>query len=370
MAKVTTRRTTITLSDGRLLHYFDESDTIRTIQEPRGLPSAAASSQLRWDPVTEQWVVIATHRQERTHLPAPDECPLCPSQVGKPTEIPSDDYDVVVFQNRFPSLSPHASEMDPVDPQPGVRAGVGACEVVAFTSDHDASFSRLTPARVRTVVDAWVDRTVELGRSPDTEQVFVFENRGEEIGVTLPHPHGQIYAYPFVPPHLARMLDAARRHRDREGDCLFCRVRDDERDAGVRVVSENAAWTAFVPHAARWPYEVHLYARRHVPDLPALDPTERTLLADIYLAVLRGFDRLFNTPAPYIAAWIQAPTHRDRDLAHLHAQVFTSRRAAGKLKFLAGSESGAGAFINDVAPETAAARLRGEQTTDRVTASS
>jgi len=366
------KKTEIRLADGRALYYYDErDDAVRSTPDLRDLPPTTTSSEIRWDQLLDQWVVIASHRQGRTFLPPAAECPLDPSRDGRLTEIPAEDYDVVVFENRFPSLSsavltPPADQAgsetgDADEPLFTRRPGVGRCEVVCFTSDHLAAFSSLSPQRVETVVEAWVDRTLELGTLPEAEQVFCFENRGEEIGVTLSHPHGQIYAYPFVPPRMRRQLDSARRHRERTGECLHCALLAAERRAGQRIVLETPLWTVVVPHAARWPYEAHVYSRRHVPDLPALDDAEKADLARVYLDVLRRFDALFDTPTPYIAAWMQAPAHRDRDLAHLHAQVFSIRRAAGKLKYLAGSESAAGVWVNDITPEQAAAHLRGER---------
>ncbi|MDP9397367.1 MAG: galactose-1-phosphate uridylyltransferase [Actinomycetota bacterium] len=339
------KKTVTRMADGRELLYFDESDdAVRTLHDPRDLPQGILRSEVRHDPILDEPVVVASHRQGRTHLPPTTECPLDPSRDGRQTEIPSADYDVVVFENRFPSLA----------------SDVGRCEVVCFTPDHDLSFAHLPPTRVRTVLEAWADRTAELGALPGVEQVFCFENRGEEIGVTLSHPHGQIYAYPFLTPRTRRMLDSARRHRQRTGRSLFADVLAGEQEAGERVVSRSAHWTAFVPAAARWPFEVHLYANRAVPDLPALDEDERADFCAVYLDLLRRFDGLFDSPMPYISAWHQAPVpgHPDRDLAHLHLQLFSIRRSAGKLKYLAGSESAMGVFINDIAPEIAAQMLR------------
>ena len=336
------RRTAARLADGREIIYFDEDGAPpRTLHDPRSLPPVRASSQLRHDPLLDEWVAIATHRQTRTHLPATDECPLCPSRGDRHTEVPSDDYDVVVFENRFPALA----------------GDTGRCEVVCFTSDHDAPLATLPASRVRLVIEAWVARTVALGALPGIEQVYCFENRGEEIGVTLHHPHGQIYAYPFVTPRTRQMLSVAHAYRDRSGGNLFGDVLAAER-TGPRVVSSSAHWTAFVPAAARWPVEVHVFPHRKVPDLPALSVAERDDLAEIYLDVLRRMDRLYEAPLPYIAAWHQAPVRTGRDVAWLHAQLFSIRRAPGKLKYLAGTEAGMGAFSNDVLPEEAAARLR------------
>ena len=357
------KRTSIRLADGRELIYFDENeDARRRLDDPRDLPPATTLSELRYDAVLDEWVTVASHRQGRTHLPPADQCPLCPSREGYETEIPSDDYDVVVFENRFPSL---AGEGEPAG-DPGAdalfasRPGHGRCEVVCFTSDHDAAFGSLPPSRVRTVLEAWIDRSAALSALPGVEQVFCFENRGEEIGVTLRHPHGQIYGYPFVTPRTRRMLDSAQRHQDATGNNLFAALLAAERDSGERIVTSSEHWTALVPFAARWPYEARLIANRHVASLPELTEDERDDLARSYLDLLQRFDRLFDTPTPYIAGWHQAPVRQLAGSWHLGAEVFTIRRAPGKLKYLAGSESGAAVWVNDITPESAAAQLRGD----------
>jgi UDPglucose--hexose-1-phosphate uridylyltransferase len=354
------KRTSARLADGREIIYFDSDDAPeRTRDDPRQLPPVATSSQLRHDPLLDEWVVMAGHRQDRTFMPAAAENPLAPSTDTVRTEIPSPDYEVVVFENRFPSLSMNAAtpDADAATPLVARKAGIGRCEVVCFTSDPHGSFATLSPGQARLVVEAWADRTEELGRVPGVEQVFCFENRGAEIGVTLSHPHGQIYAYPFVTPRTARMLETARLHEKATGRNLFADVLAEER-SGPRVVATSEHWTAFVPAAARWPVEVHLYPHRQVPDIPALTDAERDDFVSVYLDVLRRFDRLYDAPLPYIAAWHQAPVNADRELAYLHLQAFSIRRTADKLKYLAGSESAMGAFITDVLPEDAAARLR------------
>ena len=349
------------LADGRELIYFDDTPGARRrLDDPRDLPPATTLSELRHDAVLDERATVASHRQGRTHLPPADECPLCPSGNGRETEIPSDDYDVVVFENRFPSLAGtgEAAGTPAPDELFVTRPGHGRCEVVCFTSDHGAAFSSLPPARVRTVVEAWVDRSVALAELPGVEQVFCFENRGEEIGVTLRHPHGQIYAYPFVTPRTRRMLDSAQRYHEATGDNLFADLLAAEQQAEERIVIRGEHWTAFVPSAARWPVEVHLYPNTRVPDLAALDDAERDELTVVYLDLLKRLDALYDLPMPYISAWHQAPVRDRRDLAYLHLQLFSIRRAPAKLKYLAGSESAMGAFINDVTPEQIAANLR------------
>lgn len=230
--------------------------------------------------------------------------------------------------------------------------------MVCFTSDHGGRFADLGWQRARLVVDVWAYRTAALTALPDVAQVFVFENCGEEIGVTLSHPHGQIYGYPFVAPRVERVLAQVARHRRGTGRDLLADVLAAE-STGPRVVVENEHWVAFVRAAARWPYEVQLFARRRVPDLVALDEDERDSLAGVYLDLLGRFGRLFDAPANYIAAWAQAPVGERRADWWLHLQLFTFRRAADKLKYLAGSESGMGAFVTDTDPEAVAAQLRG-----------
>jgi UDPglucose--hexose-1-phosphate uridylyltransferase len=368
----------IRLADGRELFYFDDavagsddgtgsgaetaSVDRASFPDRRRLKPAAPSSTMRFDPLLDEWVTIAGHRQTRTYLHPDDESPLCPSRDGHKSKIPAPDYDVAVFENRFPSFAAssvvESDDGHADDPLFAVAPGLGRCEVVCFTADHDAAFSSLTPSRARTVIDAWVDRTVALSALPAVEQVFCFENRGEEIGVTLSHPHGQIYGYPFVTPRTRRMLDSARAHRQRTGRNLFADMLERELQAGTRVVVRGRHWTAFVPFAAHWPLEVHVYPNRQVPDLAALSDDERSELATVYLEVLRRMERVHADSLPYIAAWHQAPTRVDRDLAYLHLELFSIRRAPGKLKYLAGSESAMGAFVNDVLPEQAARMLR------------
>ena len=264
------------LADGREIVYFDEAPGLDRVlaRDTRPLPplmpgppepTGSAEQGIRWDPLAGEWVVIAAARQDRTFLPPADQCPLDPSAPGRPTEIPASSYDVVVFENRFPSL----------------REPLGRCEVVCFTSDHDASFAQLAPRRARTVLEAWVDRTQVLGALPETRQVYCFENRGEEIGVTLHHPHGQIYAFPFVAPRLSRMLEQALRYQG--GGNLFDDLVAASLRGQTRVVARNEHWVAFVPEAARWPYEVRIFPLARVPDLPGLSAAARDAFGPLYL---------------------------------------------------------------------------------------
>ena len=305
---------------------------------------------------------IAAARQNRVFLPPADLDPLAPQRPGNPSEIPSD-YDVAVFENRSPSFGPELATSDAASAGTlaelrrvglgRVRPSFGRTEVVCFSPDHQGSFGTQTPSRARTVIEAWAHRTAALSALPGVEQVFPFENRGEAIGVTLGHPHGQIYAYPYVTPRTERLLAAI----DDYGPTLMADVLDRER-SGPRLILSGEHWSAFVPFAARWPIEVHLLPHRHVPDFAETSLAERDELAHLYLRLLRGVDLLYNTPTPYIAAWHQAPAHERRDEVRLMLQLTSPRRAADKLKFLAGSEAAMGAWIGDVTPEAQAEALR------------
>ncbi|MDQ2837286.1 MAG: galactose-1-phosphate uridylyltransferase [Actinomycetota bacterium] len=352
------------LSDGRELLYFDDLPGVpHDAVDQRNLQAPVNLSQARWDVLTREWTVIAGHRQQRTFRPSTQDCPLCPSRDGALTEVPQDRYDVVVFENRFPSLSASSAREIPVHDELPFRSGpgLGRCEVVVFTDDHTASFASLSQERVETVIDAWIQRTTELRARDDVGFVYCFENRGDEIGVTLAHPHGQIYAYPFVPTRIARTGRSFLQAVAAGQDCLQCSLIEAELADGRRIVAAGEHWLAYVPFAARWPYEVRVVPRRHLGTLPELTDAEQHELARLYLDVLGRFDRLWDSPAPYIAGWDQAPVGPLGQAWHLSADVFTIQRARGKLKYLAGSESGAGVWVNDVAPETAAARLRGER---------
>jgi UDPglucose--hexose-1-phosphate uridylyltransferase len=315
---------------------------------------------MRQDVLTGEWVSVAAARQNRAFLPPAELDPLAPQSPTNPSEVPSN-YDVAVFENRSPSFGPALEgENAPrgLDDLTEIgfgrtRTSVGRTEVVCFSPEHLGSFSGLTESRARTVIEAWAHRTAELSALPGVQQVFPFENRGEAIGVTLHHPHGQIYAYPYITPRTSRLL----RSIEQVGPDLFERILETERGS-ERVVLSGEHWTAFVPFAARWPLEVHLLPHRHVPDFAETTVDERNELSRLYLRLLRGIDALYPTPTPYIAAWHQAPVHVHRDDVRLMLQVTSPRRAADKLKYLAGSEAAMGAWIGDVPPETAAAFLR------------
>jgi UDPglucose--hexose-1-phosphate uridylyltransferase len=300
-------------------------------------------SDLRFAELRGEEVVYAIDRQERTFLPSRERCPLCPTRPGEPpSEIPFPEFEIAVFDNRFPAFeAPH-----------------GAAEVVVYTDDHDASFGTLAPERAAALMWVWRHRYGELAARNDVDYVFIFENRGVEVGVTLHHPHGQIYGYPFIPPvpRLELAADA------RLGGCASCSLLSTELEDGRRIVHENDAVVVYVPYAARWAYEAHVVMREHRSSLLQCEPEELTLLAGALQRLVRGYDALFDRPFPYVMAVHQAPTvgasQADRSDGHLHVEFYPPLRTAEKLKYLAGSEQGGGTFISDTLPEDSAARLR------------
>lgn len=322
-------------------------------------------TERRRDPLTGEWRTFATHRQDRTYLPPAERCPLCPTtDPAAPTEVPWPSFEVAVFDNRFPSLTPDPPPASVTSADPyAVAPAAGATEVIVYSDDHAASMATLGVERVRLVVDVWADRYAALGGRDEVAYVFVFENRGEAVGVTLHHPHGQVYAYPEVPPLAARELAEARAHLAAHGTCVLCDVVARERGDAVRLVAVNDGFVAYVPFAARFPYEVHIAAHRHIPSLLDMSDPERDALASLLSEVTGRYDALFGFPLPYVMSVHQAPTDDEHDdaqaISHFHIELTPFHRSAEKLKYLAGSELGAGAFLNDVAPEQAAASLRG-----------
>jgi UDPglucose--hexose-1-phosphate uridylyltransferase len=318
-------------------------------------------SELRWNPLMGEWVATATHRQERTFMPPADFCPLCPTKPGGfPTEVPESSYDLVVFENRFPSLRPDppAPAVEATDLYP-VRPGQGVCEVVLYSPRHTSTLAEEPVEQIYKLIQVWTDRFEALGALAFVDYVFEFENKGEAIGVTLHHPHGQIYAYPFIPPRIERELERSRAHQANTGRCLLCDIVGEERRDGRRVVAGNDSFVAYIPFFARYPFEVHIASLRHLQALTDLSQSEQRDLAGLLKMVLVAYDKLFDLSFPYMMVLHQRPTDGEAyDYYHFHIEFYPPLRTATKLKYLAGSETGAGMFINDTLAEEKAAELR------------
>ncbi|HJQ28266.1 MAG TPA: galactose-1-phosphate uridylyltransferase, partial [Rubrobacter sp.] len=261
------------------------------------------------------------------------------------------------------SFAPNA----PAPEEPGTTLtptapGRGICEVVLYSDDHDSTLATMSERRIRNLIEVWSDRYEELGALDFVDYVFIFENKGEAIGVTLHHPHGQIYGYPFIPPRPAKELDAAHEYRVESGGCLHCDLLSQEHEDARRVLIKGEHVTAFIPFYAHFPFEAHVYANRCAPSIADLDSRERRDMASVLKRLLVGYDSLFGFSLPYMMVMHQAPTDGgDYDgIAHFHIEFYPPNRTADKLKYLAGSETGAGAYIMDVLPERTAETLRGK----------
>lgn len=345
--------------DGRALHLFSRApipEGIVATNPPHQNPKP--NPHLRWHPLRGEWVVYASHRQDRTFLPPREYSPLAVTKNPEfPTELPLGAYDVAVFDNLFPSFT-----LDGDEPEAEIvsaRPARGHCEVVVFTQDPDSSLGALPVSQVDLVLEVLGERTRELGSRTEVSYVLPFENRGVEMGVTLPHPHGQIYSYSFIPPIVDQMQNMAREHYSKHQKALLSDLIAEELEDSRRIVLKTESALAFVPVCARYPYEIWVAPTRTVPYLYDLKPAERRDLAVMLKTTLQKLDGLWQRPLPYLMLFYQAPTDGEpHPESHMHIQIYPPYRTPDKLKFLAGTELGAGTFINDSLPEEKAAELR------------
>jgi UDPglucose--hexose-1-phosphate uridylyltransferase len=311
-----------------------------------------AAAELRWNALLREWVSVAAHRQGRPQMPSAG-CPFCPGSGRVP-----DDYDVHLYANDFAAFR---LDNPPFEAKPGLFASAGArgtTDVVLYHPSHNLTPAQLSDEHWRKVIALWTARYRELTAHPDVQYVYIFENAGAAIGVTMPHPHGQIYGFPFVPQLIGRELAAASEYHASERECLYCSMLQAELADGRRIVKENDSFVAFVPYAARFPAEIQICARRHLGALPELHPNEAADLAAILKLVRSKYDNLFGFPMPLMMLLRHPPTKGEHSYFHLHIDFYPIQRSAGKLKYLAGVETGAGVFLNDTVAEDKARELR------------
>ncbi len=339
--------------DGRELLLYGREPIPEGLAAPSagGAGSASPNAHLRWHPLRGEWVAYAGHRQNRTFLPPKEYNPLAvTTDASAPTEVPAGPWDVAVFENLFPTLTQSAH--DPPALWVPTEPAKGLCEVIVFTQDPTSSLGRLPLWHLELLMDVWADRYIEVGAIPEVLYVYPFENRGVEVGVTLHHPHGQLYAYPFVPPVAMRELAEQSKYYLLHGRGLLEDFVAREVKERVRLLYEGDEVVAFMPICARYSYEVWVAPKRPAPSFAALSRTERRDFARALKTVLLKFDGLWQKPFPYILAFHQAPTDgQDHPEAHLHAEFYPAYRMPGRLKYLAGSEIGAGVFTADTLPE-------------------
>ena len=345
--------------DGRPLILYSRFPIAQGIQAPS--PSqepVAANPHLRWHPLRGEWVAYASHRQGRTFLPPPEYNPLAATKDPQfPTELPQGEYDIAVFDNRFPSMTLAAH--DPPEFIVETLPANGKCEVVVFTQDPNTYLGALELDHLDLLLQVWADRTRAIAEHPHIQYVLPFENRGVEMGVTLSHPHGQIYAYPFVPPVPARMLEMQQKYYQENQRGLLQDLIQKEIADNQRIIYLDEEAIAFVPVCARYPYEVWIAPIQPVATFIDLTAQQRQGLAKALKTVTLKYDGLWNRPFPYLMAWFQAPTNSEsHPEAHLHAQLYPPYRTKDRLKYLAGTELAAGMFANDALPEEKAKELQ------------
>jgi UDPglucose--hexose-1-phosphate uridylyltransferase len=345
--------------DGRALSLYSRRPIAANIV-PTNPPHepVTGTAHLRWHPLRGEWVDYAAHRQNRTFLPPKEYSPLAVTRSKEfPTELPAGDYDIAVFDNLFPSLSLEAGP--PPELSVPTQPGTGHCEVVVFTQDPNTSLGQLPVDQIQLLLEVWADRTRILGAHPGLQYVMPFENRGVEVGVTLHHPHGQIYCYPLVPPIPQRMLEMQELHFQKNQCGLLEQMIAEEIRDGRRLLHQEESAVAFVPPCARYPYETWIAPKRRTAWLYELRPQEFTELAKTLKIVLMKFDKLWDKAFPYLMVLYQAPTDgKAHPESHVHLEIFPPLRSKDRLKFLAGTELGAGFYINDTLPEEKAAELR------------
>ncbi|MGH9450296.1 MAG: galactose-1-phosphate uridylyltransferase [Terriglobia bacterium] len=310
-------------------------------------------TELRWNPTVREWVSTASARQGRPLMPS-GWCPFDPGSGRVPER-----YDVLIYPNDFPAFSiPPAAPAIDGDGLYRVRPSLGKCDVVLYHPGHNKLLAELPITHITKVVRLWRKRFEELRAMRGIRYVLIFENKGAVIGVTMPHPHGQIYAFPFIPPRLQKEVAAARDYQRAHHRCLYCDILKKERSDGRRAIAENDSFSAFIPFYARWPYEVHILSRRHLGTLADFRPAEEKSLAQMLKWVISKYDNLYGFSFPYMMVLHQAPVRGNTSFFHFHIEFYPPYRSKDKLKYLAGVETGAGTFLNDSLAEEKAVELR------------
>jgi UDPglucose--hexose-1-phosphate uridylyltransferase len=329
----------------------------------------------RYQPLRDEWVVLAAHRQHRpwqgerlgpsSPPPRPchaEDCYLCPGNTRASGVVNPGYSGVLVFDNDHPCVAERAPEPAPAPSGGGglnrARRAHGVSRVVCYSPRHDLTLAQLSVLEMSELLRTWQAQYRELSGMPGVEHVLVFENKGEVVGVSNPHPHCQVYATGFVFKTIEIELAASERHLATTGRVLFRDVIDAERQDGRRMLAENAGALAFVPYFARYAYETFVAPKQTYASLAEVPDDELVLLADVLKQVLVRFDNLWRCEFPYVMALHQAPTRGQHPSFHFHIELHPPLRRPGLLKYLAGPEVGGGCFIADTAPEATAAELR------------
>ena len=314
-------------------------------------------AELRWNPLIKDWVMIASHRQNRPNMPK-DWCPFCP---GPDNDKVPKSFDVLEYDNDFPALSQTPPEPDDVETRLyKTKPAYGKCEVILYSPEHTVTLPELSVGHIRKLVDLWQERFELMSKDENIKYVFIFENRGAVVGVSMPHPHGQIYGYSVIPKKIELELSSCKEHKEKTGDCLICDMLEDEVKDGRRIIFENDDFSVFLPFYCEYPYGIYVAAKRHVQNLTQLSDKEKTSLARTLKEAAGTLDALFDYPFPYMMCMYQNPVNTDDNIDdyHFHIAFYPPMRDRDKQKFNASSETGAWAHCNPTAPEAKAVELR------------
>lgn len=312
-------------------------------------------AELRWHPLIKDWVMIASNRQDRPQMPK-DWCPFCPGSGKVPQE-----YDVLKYDNDFPALSQNPSAPDDVATDFfKVREAYGKCEVILYSSGHHTTLPQLSDSHMEKLVALWCERFTALSEDEKIKYIFIFENRGDVVGVTMPHPHGQIYGYSTIPKKIELELHSARDYFTQKGVCLFCDMLKNELEFDKRIIFRNESFTVFLPFFTEYPYGVYIFPNRHVQYITDLTPQERSALGITIRDTVGMYDSLFDYRFPYMMCMHNAPVNSGdtEEFYHFHIEFFPPMRSAQKQKFNASSETGVWAHCNPTCPEETAVELR------------
>ncbi|AEX86428.1 galactose-1-phosphate uridylyltransferase, family 1 [Marinitoga piezophila KA3] len=308
----------------------------------------------RYNPITDEWVMISSSRQKRPNLPK-DSCPICPGVLELPEE-----YDLVSFENRFPALKRDAESVENNSEILKKASSQGICEVVVYTKEHNSELSKMPLTQIEKLTSMWADRTLELSKYEFIKYIYIFENKGKEVGATLPHPHGQLYAFPFLPPRIKVKINALKKWYSERKTCSICEIINEEKKLNERIIYENETMIAIVPFYARYPYEVHLYPKRHISSIYEMTGKEKKDFSKALKIITSKYNGLFNMPFPYMMMFFQKPFNLPENMHyfHFHVEFISPMRGPNLIKWIASVESGTWAFINPIEPEKAAEQLR------------
>jgi len=310
--------------------------------------------ELRWNPVLKWWVMVSTERQNRP-LTSEDYCPFCPG-----SDKIADEYEVLSYDNDWPILRPDPPEITLSDSPIFKNAkSYGKCEVILYSPDHKSSLGELTSESVEKLINLWVDKYIELGNKDFIKYVFIFENRGREVGVTITHPHGQIYGFPFIPRKIELELSSCREYYETNQKNLYLEILREELKQGKRIVDQNDSFVTFVPYFADYPYQVFIIPRENRLSIDEFSKEEKRDLASILKRIVSTYDNLFDRDFPYMMCFHQKPTDRmDYSCYQFHIEFYPPLRNEKTQKFNASSETGSWTHGNPTSPEEKAKELR------------